>query len=48
MEKEVDIVEDGESLEDNAKIKALFLKNIFPEDIILADDTGLFCRCTSS
>lgn len=41
LEKEVDIVEDGESLEDNAKIKALFLKNIFPEDIILADDTGL-------
>lgn len=42
LEKEVDIIEDGESLEDNAKIKALFLKNIFPEDIILADDTGLF------
>jgi len=38
---DMDIVEDGETFEDNALIKARALAKIFPDDIILADDSGL-------
>lgn len=37
-----DPVEDGDTLEANAKIKADFLSQHCPEDIVVADDTGLF------
>ena len=37
----MDIVEDGETFEANALIKAKTLAKIFPKDIVLADDSGL-------
>ncbi len=39
---DIDIIEDGTSLEENAKIKASAIAKLFPNDIIIADDTGLF------
>ncbi len=38
---DVDIVEDGSTFEENAKIKALAIAKLLPEDIVLADDSGL-------
>jgi len=38
---DMDIVEDGTTFEENALIKARALANILPNDIILADDSGL-------
>ena len=37
----IDIVEDGTTFEENAMIKARAVAKVFPEDIILADDSGL-------
>lgn len=38
---EADIVEDGISFEENAEIKARAISRLLPDDIILADDSGL-------
>ncbi len=38
---DVDIVENGSSFEENASIKAQAIAKLLPEDIILADDSGL-------
>ena len=38
---EEDIVEDGETFEANAEIKARAIAKHLPNDIILADDSGL-------
>lgn len=38
---EIDIVEDGTTFEENAIIKATAIAKLLPEDIILADDSGL-------
>lgn len=37
----VDIVEDGISFEENAEIKARAIARLLPNDIVLADDSGL-------
>lgn len=42
---QVDIVEDGETFAANAKIKAEAIHQCLPEDIILADDSGLVIDC---
>ncbi|MFV0499216.1 MAG: RdgB/HAM1 family non-canonical purine NTP pyrophosphatase [Bacilli bacterium] len=39
---DIDIIEDGNTLEENAKIKATSIVKLFPNDIVIADDTGLF------
>lgn len=36
-----DIVEDGTTFEENARIKAQAVAKLFPDDIVLADDSGL-------
>lgn len=36
-----DIVEDGKTFEENALIKACAIQKLCPEDIVLADDSGL-------
>ena len=36
-----DIIEDGESFEDNALIKARAVHELLPDDIVMADDSGL-------
>ncbi len=41
---DIDIIEDGETLYDNALIKAKAIAKLFPNDIIIADDTGLFVK----
>ncbi len=38
---EADIVEDGISFEENAEIKARGISRLLPDDIVLADDSGL-------
>lgn len=38
---DVDIVEDGISFEENAEIKARAVARLLPDDIVLADDSGL-------
>jgi len=38
---DVDVVEDGTTFEENALIKATEIAKLLPEDIILADDSGL-------
>lgn len=38
---EADIVEDGISFEENAEIKARAVSRLLPNDIVLADDSGL-------
>lgn len=38
---ETDIVEDGISFEENAEIKARAISRLLPDDIVLADDSGL-------
>ena len=38
---EADIVEDGISFEENAEIKARAISRLLPDDIVLADDSGL-------
>lgn len=38
---EADIVEDGISFEENAEIKARAISRFLPDDIVLADDSGL-------
>jgi len=38
---EMDIIEDGNTFEDNALIKARAVAELLPDDIILADDSGL-------
>lgn len=38
---QVDIVEDGTTFEENALIKACAIQKMCPEDIVLADDSGL-------
>ena len=38
---DIDIVEDGTTFEENALIKARAIAKLLPEDIILADDSGL-------
>ncbi len=38
----IEIVEDGKTLEENATIKAKAIAKLFPSDIVIADDTGLF------
>lgn len=38
---EADIVEDGISFEENAEIKARAVSRLLPDDIVLADDSGL-------
>ena len=37
----IDIVEDGTTFEENALIKARAIAKVMPEDIVLADDSGL-------
>lgn len=39
---DIEIEENGKTLSENAKIKAQAIANMFPNDIIIADDTGLF------
>ncbi len=39
---DIDIIEDGSTLLENATIKAKEIAKLFPNDIIIADDTGLF------
>ena len=36
-----DVVEDGKSFEENAIIKAREIQKLVPDDIVLADDSGL-------
>lgn len=36
-----DIVEDGRTFEENAQIKAKAVARLFPDDIVMADDSGL-------
>ena len=38
---DIDIVEDGKTFEENALIKARAIAKVLPDDIILADDSGL-------
>lgn len=38
---DIDIVEDGTTFEENAVIKAKAISQILPDDIVLADDSGL-------
>ena len=38
---DVDIVEDGMSFEENAEIKARAVARVLPNDLVLADDSGL-------
>ena len=38
---DIDIVEDGTTFEENALIKARAIAKLLPEDIVLADDSGL-------
>ena len=38
---DIDIVEDGSTFEENAMIKAKAVSELSPEDIVLADDSGL-------
>lgn len=38
---DIDIVEDGQTFEENAAIKAAAISKLLPSDIILADDSGL-------
>ena len=38
---DMDIVEDGKTFEENALIKAKAIAEVLPDDIILADDSGL-------
>ena len=38
---DVDIVEDGTTFEENAQIKATAIAKLLPDDIVLADDSGL-------
>lgn len=38
---DMDIVEDGSTFEENAEIKATAISKLLPEDIIMADDSGL-------
>ena len=38
---EADIVEDGMTFEENAEIKARAVSRLLPNDIVLADDSGL-------
>ena len=38
---DIDIVEDGKTFEENALIKARAISKVLPDDIILADDSGL-------
>lgn len=38
---DIDIEENGKTFEDNAKIKARAVAQVLPDDIILADDSGL-------
>ena len=38
---DIDIVEDGTTFEENARIKATAIAQYLPDDIILADDSGL-------
>ena len=38
---DIDIVEDGKTFEENALIKARAIADVLPDDIILADDSGL-------
>ncbi|GAA0807940.1 XTP/dITP diphosphatase [Faecalicatena orotica] len=38
---DIDIVEDGSTFEENAVIKAEAIARLLPDDIILADDSGL-------
>lgn len=38
---DVDIVEDGTTFEENAMIKARAIARLLPDDIVLADDSGL-------
>ena len=38
---DIDIVEDGTTFEENAQIKANAIAKYLPDDIILADDSGL-------
>lgn len=44
LEINIDIIEDKDTLEGNAKLKAEAIAKIFPNDIIIADDTGLFVK----
>ncbi len=39
---DIDIIEDGSTLLENATIKAKEIAKLFPSDIVIADDTGLF------
>lgn len=41
MEIHEEIVEDGTSFEENAEIKARTIARLLPQDIVLADDSGL-------
>ena len=38
---EADVVEDGAAFEENARIKAEYIARLAPQDIVLADDSGL-------
>ena len=38
---DIDIVEDGTTFEENAMIKAKAIAELLPDDVILADDSGL-------
>ena len=38
---DIDIVEDGKTFEENALIKARAIAKLMPDDIVLADDSGL-------
>ncbi len=42
LECEIEVIEDGLTLYDNARKKALAIAKIYPQSIVIADDTGLF------
>jgi len=42
---EMDIIEDGDTFEENALIKARAVAKLLPDDIVLADDSGLEIDC---
>lgn len=39
---DIEIIEDGDTLLENAMIKVKAISKLFPNDIVIADDTGLF------
>ncbi len=48
LDIDIDIIESGETLAENARIKAEAISKLFPSDIVIADDTGLFVKALNN